>query len=242
MTRLDELSDWVDQVMTEETARFVSEVPFASHLTDDQPLNETYYIRHRIETIRRIRLTARTDALSLARMVEEDYTAARKWSRYITEELSHDALFLRDLRQHGISEDVILSASPFPATLTMVRFIEEEIWRVGSLAAVAYSLLVEWSSERYSPGAVSKAENAFSANHVKGSKSHLGIDEDEDHYRMMLDVASRLLDAGGGLPILERLIRTISAHLRQYFLELYEETVPRAEAAARSGASSAAQA
>jgi hypothetical protein len=225
MIRIDKLSDWVDQVMTAETERFVSEVPFASHLTDDQPLNEKYYIRHRIETVRRIRLTAKTDALSLVRMLEEDYTAARKWSRYITEELSHDALFLRDLRKHGITEDVALSTAPFPATLAMTSFIEEEIRRVGSLAAVAYSLLVEWSSERYSPRAVAKAECAFTEDHVKGSKSHLGIDEEEDHNRMMLDVASRVLATAGGLPTLERLVRTIAAHLRQYFLELYDETV-----------------
>lgn len=227
MVDLDELSRWVDQIMTEETERFAAEVPFASHLTDDQDLDERYYLRHRVETVRRIRLTARTDALSLARMVEEDYTAARKWSHYITEELSHDVLFLRDLRQHGVPEEAALAVPPFPATVAMVRYIEENIERVGSLAAVAYSLLVEWNSEKYSPLTVAKAERAFSRDHVKGSKTHLGIDEDEDHYRMMLDVARRLLEPAGGLPALERLIRDISAHLRQYFTELYTATVGR---------------
>jgi hypothetical protein len=223
--------------MTEETERFVAEVPFASHLTDDQELDENYYVRHRVETVKRIRLTARTDALALARMVQEDYSAARKWSRYITEELSHDVLYLRDVRQHGIPEEAALAAPPFPATVAMVRYIEEEIGRVGSLAAVAYSLLVEWSSERYSEKTVVKATRAFSVDHVKGSHSHLGIDETEDHYSMMLEVASRVLDRAGGLPVLERLVRDISAFLRRYFTELYEATVGRQRDASAATAS-----
>lgn len=236
MSRLDELARWVDQVMTEETRRFVAEVPYASHLTDERDLDAQYYLRHRIETVRRIRSTASTDALALTRMVREDYAAARPWSRYVAEELGHDALFLRDLARHGLSEDEVLATPPFPATTAMVGFIAEEIERTGPLAAVAYSLLVEWSSERYSPKAVAKAERAFSFEHAKGARSHLGIDEDEEHYRMMLQVASRLLDRAGGLPVLERLIRTLCAHFRRYFTELYEATVGQGTAVGRPAA------
>lgn len=232
MANFDELSTWMDRVMTEETQRYLDEVPFASHLTDETDLDVDYYIRHRVETVKRIRFTAKTDALSLAKMVEEDYLASRKWSRYITEELCHDVLFLRDLRKHEMSEEDVFAIAPFPSTLGMVRYIEEEIENVGSLAAVAYSLAVEWSSERYSPKTVSKAEKAFTAEHVRGSKNHVGIDEDEDHYKMMLDVTSRLLEGAGGLPVLERLIRDIMAYFRQYFTELYEVTIGQREEAA----------
>jgi phytanoyl-CoA dioxygenase PhyH len=225
MPQVDNLSKFVDRVMREETERFVGEVPYASHLTDGQELDENYYIRHRVETVRRIRLTARTDALALARMVDDDYSAARKWSRYVTDELGHDVLFLRDLARHHVPEQAVIDGRPFAATLAMVQFIDGEIKKVGPLAAVAYSLVVEWSSMQFSPRTVEKAQETFSAEHVAGSKVHLGIDEDEDHYKMMLEVVSRILEKAGGIVVLERLMRMLCAYFRQYFTELHDATV-----------------
>ena len=100
------LSDWFDDVMIEEGDRFLVEVPRASHLTDDSPLSADYYVRHRVETIWRIWLTARTDALALAHMVGEDYEAARLWANYIAEEIDHDRHNSRLCRSFGVLERV----------------------------------------------------------------------------------------------------------------------------------------
>src|SRR5947209_3841623 len=70
-----ELALELDALMDAEAVAFLASVPHGSHLTDDGPLDEAYYLRHRIETVKRIRITARTDAIALARMVEEDYAA-----------------------------------------------------------------------------------------------------------------------------------------------------------------------
>src|SRR5206468_10667470 len=114
---------------------------YATHLIDEkQELDQEYYVRHRIETVKRIRLTSKTDAFALARMVDEDYEAARWWSRYIAQELNHDLLYMKDLKQHGYTKRMIAVIEPFPSTIAMVDYIFEQILYIGALVAVAYSL------------------------------------------------------------------------------------------------------
>ncbi|MBI3751779.1 MAG: hypothetical protein HY263_09030 [Chloroflexi bacterium] len=200
-------------------------------LTDTAtPLDEGYYLRHRIETVRRIRETARTDALALARMIEEDYDAAREWADYTVEEMNHDRLFLDDLEAHGLPGDIVLSTPPLPATERLLRDLESGIREVGSVAAVAYALFVEWNSEQASGSAVKKALAAFGPERTAGSRRHLGIDESEDHSDAMFKVAWRLAESGSGEDALVALVRTMAADLRAYFGELYAATIGPAAA------------
>jgi len=216
--------DWVEDLLVAEGHRFLAEVPFAAHLTDASPLDKTYYLRHRIETVWRIWLTARTDAIALTHMLEEDYDAARLWAEYTVEELNHDRLFLRDLAEHGIGVDEVRRVGPFKATRSMVDYIEAQMRELGSLPAVAYSLFVEWNSEQFSPAAVAKAEAAFSECHVAGSKGHVGIDVAESHLPMIFDIARSLVDRRHSRQVLEFLLKDIAACFREYFIELYAAT------------------
>jgi hypothetical protein len=228
----EQMAERLDELMTAEVARFLETVPDAAHLTDrTRPLEEAYYLRHRIETIKRIRMTARTDALALALMVEEDYEAARAWARYACEELDHDRLFMQDLLRHGLSEAEVHAVEPFPSTRAMLAYLDRRLGEVGSLAAVAYSIFVEWNSERYSGAVVEKAAEQFSPDHVEGSGSHYGIDQAEDHYRDMIDIAHRLVSRLGDETVLHDLIRDISGLFRDYFRELSEATLGARRAA-----------
>lgn len=219
-----ELRGRVDAVCQTELALFV-DVPFAGHLSDPSvPLHGPYYTRHRIETVHRIRLTSRLDALALAAMVRENYDSARHWSRYVTDELHHDLLFLDDLAAMGCPASVVLNTPPFESTLAMVDDLIGAIDRVGGLSAVAYSLFVEWNSERGSPAAVDRAEARYGPHAVAGARRHLGIDTDANHYELILGIASVLL-AGRDIAVLETLLRRVGAHLRTYFSELHTTTV-----------------
>lgn len=230
MLNRETLEERLDEILQEEVWQFVDTVPHATHLTDEtQELDEEYYLRHRVETIWRIRMTSKTDALALARMVEEDYEAARSWARYTVQEMNHDLLFLKDLRGHGYTFETFASINPFDSTRALLSYLTDRIEAEGSIAAVAYSIFVEWNSERYSSKVVNKAEKRFSRRHVLGSRAHIGIDEEQDHYSMMLDIAHRLLDGHSTEEVLFRLIRDISAHFRQYFRDLYEATAARRE-------------
>lgn len=216
----------LDAIMTQEVEYFVSTVPYATHLTDrNQRLHECYYLRHRVETIKRIRMTSKTDALALYYMVEEDYDAARWWSRYTSEELDHDVLYMKDLKEHGYTDELVAKIEPFQSTKDMLGYLTTQIEKNGSLAAVAYSVFVEWNSERFSAKVVKKAEVQYSSMHVSGSKAHVGIDENEDHYQVMLDVVHRLVSKRGDEQVLIHLIHAISKYFCAYFTELYNNTV-----------------
>lgn len=213
----------IDAILTDEARLFASTVPYAQHLSrEDEALDEAYYVRHRIETVHRIRGTAATDALALCAMAREDYRAARLWGEYIEEEMNHDKLYLADLEQHGIDEAQVVSTPPLAATVDLIRTIEQNVLRIGSLPAVAYSVFAEWNSERASPLAVARAASAFSERHVKGARAHIKIDERDDHYDMMLEVAGRVLRARGyPFEVMEQALRTVGTLLRAYFAELY---------------------
>lgn len=231
MTSLGQLHELIDQAMDAETATFVATVPYASHLTDPAAeLDEEYYLRHRVETVKRIRLTSRLDALALAGMVGVDYPSACAWGRYAAEEMSHDALYLTDLAEHGITAPEVAAEPLLPATARMVHYLETELANSGPLAAVAYSLYVEWQSERYSARVVTKARDRYSERHVRGAFEHLGIDEREDHYDMLVALALRLLEPSGSPDRLLILLSMVGAYLRDYFRELYAFTVGRRDA------------
>jgi len=227
MQILQSLKTSVESILAEEVSRIFSEVPYAGHLTaDNEELDDAYYLRHRVETICRIRLTSKTDALALFHMVDEDYDAARLWARYLTQELNHDLLFLKDMHQHGFSNEDVFSVPPFASTSALIQYLTRAIHHSGALPAVAYSLFVEWNSMRGSAKVVEKAEKKYSQTYVMGSKAHIGIDVEQAHYAGMLDVAHRLLEKSGQAEAsLIELLRDISGFFRAYFNELYEHTI-----------------
>jgi hypothetical protein len=217
----------VECVMEESIATFFATIPFAQHLTDDAiALNNAYYVRHKIETVKRILMTARIDAMALARIIPLDYEAARKWAAYSVEEMNHDRLFLRDLARHGVTTKDVLAEPAFPATDALGALLESEIEAGRPYAAVAYSLFVEWNADRYSERAVTRAEKAFTQDHVRGARAHTQIDKQEAHYDMILGIADSILKASfQPEEILLHQLRRIGALLCEYFVELYEATV-----------------
>jgi hypothetical protein len=225
-----ELRNRFDSILNNEAAIFLETTPYAKHLTDlTEDLDERYYLRHRIETVHRIRLSAKTDALALAKLIESDYGAARAWGRYTIEELNHDVLYLADLKKHGYDEPLVLGTAPFSSTLALIAYLETEIARIGALPAIAYSLFVEWNSERYSAAAVDHAEMKFSSGQVAGSRRHVGIDEKLDHMSEMFTLCYRVINnSQTSTEDLFSITRNISSHFRNYFSELYDTTIAKA--------------
>jgi hypothetical protein len=222
---LSELRDELEEVLKEEALRFVCEVPRSGQLTDSRfSFDKAYYLRHRIETVHRIRLTARMDALALVRMMEENYEAACRWSRYATEEMQHDKMFLADLARHDLTESVVLSEPPLKSTFALIDFLTKRLEEIGSISVVAYSVFVEWNSARYSCLAVERAGAVFGQDFIRGSKAHLAIDIKENHYTEVMEIAHQLVSRSGSSDLLTEQIRDIAAYMRAYFVELHELT------------------
>lgn len=222
METIEQLRRTIDGLMVQECYLFANTVGRSNHLSrSDAALDPTYYLRHRIETVRRIWETARTDALALSAMISEDYDAARLWADYVQEEMSHDRLYLRDLARHGINREMVAASPPFVSTRLLIAWLEQEISQLGSLPAVAYSVFVEWNSKRASPLAAQRAAAAFGEDHVKGARAHMAIDERDRHDDMMLEIAEAVIEAHGySLDVLSRLLRDVGILFRAYFTEL----------------------
>jgi hypothetical protein len=217
-----ELRALVDETLAAEGAALLAAVPRVRHLTGDgTPLDLAYYLRHRIETVRRIRETARTDALALAAMLREDYDAARKWARYTEVELNHDRLYLADLHRHGYSTAQVLAVPPMHATVRLLDTLDARIRQLGSLPAVVYSVFVEWNSERASAAAVERAAAELGPAYVAGSRAHLGIDEREDHLGVMLEVAEAVMRGRHDEDTFVALLQEVGDQFRAYFTELH---------------------
>ncbi|MEX4005323.1 hypothetical protein AB4Y38_41590 [Paraburkholderia sp. EG285A] len=220
------LAQRVDDLLVSEVEQILACVPYSAHLiSGDQELDEEYYVRHRIETIRRIRLTARIDALALARMIEEDYDSSRLWGRYTAEELNHDILFRNDLRYRGCSDETIDGIGPLQATRDLIAYLARRLDEIGSLAAVAYSLFVEWNSERVSALVVARAERRFSAQHLKGARRHLHIDRRAGHYPIILAIAQKLVVREEDERHLFTTLKDLACLFGEYFRELHDVTV-----------------
>uniref|UniRef100_Q07VJ3 Uncharacterized protein n=1 Tax=Rhodopseudomonas palustris (strain BisA53) TaxID=316055 RepID=Q07VJ3_RHOP5 len=219
---LEQWKQTIDRVMINECTLFANTVPRADHLsTSEAPLDQAYYLRHRIETVRRIWETARTDAIALSVMIGEDYEAARQWAEYVREEMNHDRLYLSDLERHGITAEMVRATPPFASTLRLLATLEARIAELGSLPAVAYSVFVEWNSKQASPAAAERVEAAYGPAYVKGARAHIAIDEREQHDDMMLEVARAVLTARcypDG--VLTALLAEFGALFRAYFVEL----------------------
>ncbi|WP_256682483.1 hypothetical protein [Burkholderia ubonensis] len=223
----------IEAVLLEEAQRYRAEVPRAGQLADATlPFDTDYYIAHRIETVHRIRLTARTDALALQKMLDEDYDTACRWGDYIVEEMKHDRMFLADLATHGYRKSIIDERPPLKSTRALLDYLEAQIHRVGSVAAVSYSIFVEWNSARFSRAAIERAAAVFGERHVRGANAHLRIDEQDDHYAEMVEIAYRLTAERGGAPVVIALLREIASLLRATFVELHALTAPAPAAAA----------
>lgn len=218
-------SEIVDRFMTIQNDRLFAIVPSALHLVDERTsLNKDYYIRHRVETVKRIWLTSQTDALALAAMIDEDYDAARLWSKYITQELSHDLLYLKDLSKHGYAIQKVALIPPFPSTIAMVEWLKGAIVQFGSVAAVAYSVWVEWNSDKASGIVVKRAQKTFSKDHVKGAFAHTRIDIHEDHYAVMLEIVEKLISRGVNEGDFFQVLSCLTDFFADYFTELADET------------------
>lgn len=165
-------------------------------------------------------MTSQTDALALAEMIDEDYDAARLWSKYLTQELNHDLLYLSDLKKHGYRLQQVALTPPFASTVSMVEYLKSSISGIGSIAAVAYSVWVEWNSDVASSIVVKRAQKAFSPGHVKGANAHTMIDVNEDHYEVMVTIIEKLLKRGADETVFFQILYDLSTFFIQYFRDL----------------------
>lgn len=187
-------------------------------------IQEKFYIRHLIETSKRIPLMNETDAYAIYRWCSKDPQLAAKVAHYLSEEMGHELLFARDVARFGVPQEKFVETRVFPSTVKLIGFLRVSIDIDGMLPPAVWSWFVEWYSDRYNPIITKRAGEAFGDTKVKGSKSHIAYDEEHDHGDLMFQIVKRSIETFGSEEIALSYINQFTDLIAAYFEELYEAT------------------
>lgn len=209
----------------EEMESLFERVPYAREFHQGKVCDENYYRRHLLETILRIHLNNEVDAYCLYKINNSDDVLSVKLSTYLAEEYGHDHMFLKDLKKFGMTEKQVNDSEPFFSTETLIGYLYQAINKDGGMPTMIWNWFVEWYSDTYNPIISNKVAEVFGDEFVKGSRTHLQVDENEDHVALMFSTVMRTVkteeDFAKASEYLKRFVWLIGC----YFQELYDETL-----------------
>lgn len=203
-------------------------VPYAQHF-EGETIHKSYYIRHLMETIWRIRLLRVSDARALSEIAKLSPKAAQIWANYEMEEMIHDELFLQDLEKQGVSKEEVLNTEPYLSTKLLTGYFFYLLEHEGPLGIVAYSYLVEYVNVRLDAQKLSKMEKNLGKDMIKGQLMHAHTDEHDDHPGEVWQVIRYLINSEEDIEKLYRYLDECQDILAMYFNEIYQDTVVNEE-------------
>lgn len=217
----------LEKLAAEGMERLFEKVPKAREFHAAEWSDPDYYRRHLVETVLRIRLNNEVDAYGLYKVGYKDHRLAATLARYLSEENNHEGMFLRDLKEFGLSKDDVDATRPLPSTEYLMGYMYFSINQEGPLPTTVWNWFVEWYSDRYNSGITKYAAEVYGLEKVKGSQAHIDYDESHDHDELMWGTVDRAIKGWGSLEDAERHLVNFIDLIGLYFTELYETTAGR---------------
>lgn len=193
-------------------------------------ITRDYFVRHKTETVLRIRLNNEVDTYALFKVGSKDDTLAAKLAQYLAEEFGHEAMFNRDLVKFGLSIEKINATPVFPSTAKLMGYLRLAADSRGPAPTTVWDWFVEWYSDRYNQIILDKATADFGEEYTRGSQSHLDFDETHDHDELMFRTVSRAVESFGDVEQAYVDLETYIDLIGDYFQELYDATEGRSAA------------
>jgi hypothetical protein len=185
----------------------------------------SYYKRHLVETIIRIRLNNEVDAYCLYKIGYSDNYLAMKLANYLAEEYGHENYFLTDLKKFSISEEEIKNTPPLFSTQLLIGYLYHSINNDGAIPTMVWNWFVEWYSNQYNMNIAKKVEEEFGKDKVKGCLGHLQYDENEEHVELMFSTVVRIVKQEGDEDKVKQYLSNFVELIGMYFQELYDITI-----------------
>ena len=160
---------------------FYKATPAARYLATSNNVDKKLFERHTIETILRIRLARIADSKVIQLFTKSDPFAAQKWSKYTEEEMLHDRMFLKDLKNLGVSEETVYGTDPLLATKLLQGYLYYTIEHEGPRGLLSKSYFVEYTTKKTQALWNGNVKKSLGEQAVKGAEAHLNYDLDEDH-------------------------------------------------------------
>ncbi|MEU6122467.1 iron-containing redox enzyme family protein [Streptomyces sp. NPDC047123] len=225
-----ELRDQVNETLNGYIKKFYTEVPYATHFLNAKEVDMAYYKRHTIETILRIRRKRTIDAHAIHYFTLHNPAAAKEWAEYTDDEMLHDKLFLADLERLGVGPDEVYSTDPFLATkLLNGYFLYCQEFEGTPLAAIASSYFLEYTTRMTQPDWLDNLESTMGKDEVRGARTHVNYDIDEDHTGDVWNTLMTLVKDDADVQRLLKHFEQLYQLFTMYFVEAYQATRPAAE-------------
>ncbi|MFG1999002.1 iron-containing redox enzyme family protein [Spirillospora sp. NPDC048911] len=186
-----------------------------------------YFVRHKTETVLRIRLNNEVDSYALFKVGSKDDALAAKLAQYLAEEYGHENMFTRDLVKFGLTLDELNATPVFPSTAKLMGYLRLAADSRGPAPTTVWDWFVEWYSDRYNQTILNKATAEFGREYTRGSQTHLDFDEEHDHDELMFKTVSLAVDGFGSPEQAYQDLVTYIDLIGDYFAELYEATAGR---------------
>ena len=160
---------------------FYQASPAGRYLASASAIDQKLFVRHTIETILRIRLARIADGKAIHLLARSDPFAAQKWARYAEEEMLHDRLFLKDLKNLGLSEEAVYGTEPLLATKLLQGYLYYTLEHEGPRGLLTKSYFVEYTTKKTQALWNTNIKRSLGEQAVKGAEAHLSYDLAEDH-------------------------------------------------------------
>jgi hypothetical protein len=171
----------VDALLDSMIESFYKSVPAARHLASSDQVDMEMFKRHTVETILRIRLARIADSKALFLFTKSDPVAAHKWAKYTEEEMLHDRLFLKDLKNVGMEEAAVYGTDPLLATKLLQGYLYYTLEHEGPRGLITKSYFVEYTTRKTQGAWNENIKRSLGDKVVRGAEAHLNYDVDEDH-------------------------------------------------------------
>lgn len=191
-----------------------------------------YFIRHKAETVLRIRLNNEVDSYALFKVGSKNDALAAKLAQYLAEEYGHENMFTRDLQKLGLTMEALNAMPVFPATAKLMGYLRLAADSRGPAPTTVWDYFVEWYSDRYNQVILDRATAELGKEYTRGSQAHLDFDEEHDHDELMFRTVSLAVEAFGTPEQAYQDLEVYIDLIGDYFQELYDSTVGLRENAA----------
>lgn len=225
MAKLDR--ERLQKLAQESVERQFDRVPKMREFHTGEWTDREYFVRHKTETVLRIRLNNEVDSYALFKVGSKDDALAAKLAQYLAEEYGHENMFTRDLVKFGLTLDELNATPVFPSTAKLMGYLRLAADSRGPAPTTVWDWFVEWYSDRYNQIILNKATEEFGKEYTRGSQTHLDFDEDHDHDELMFKTVSLAVEGFGSVEQAYQDLVTYIDLIGDYFAELYEATVGR---------------
>ncbi|HET7501606.1 MAG TPA: hypothetical protein VFK02_11400 [Kofleriaceae bacterium] len=183
-----EFNSTVNQRLDGMVEAFYGSAPAVRQLATSPTIDKQLFVRHTIETILRIRLARIADSKVILHFARTNPFAAQKWCTYTEQAMLRDRLFLRELRNLGVSDESVSGADTSLATKLLQGYLYYTIEHEGPCALLSKSYFVEYilrKTQQLWNGHVTRMLDEPS---LKGVEVHLLPEDDEDRSAFVWNV------------------------------------------------------